>query len=130
MHMGGGALALTIDTVFEQARRVAATLLRADQASLSYEVGRFTVPKQPLEHHAWVVLAGNLGRRTRPRQCIDERAGGVIACTHQVEAVEREFERSQLCVLSELLGRDLIDRGACFDPIAGRAADHASQEPR
>ena len=43
MHMGGGALTLTIEKVFEKARRVAATLLQAEVSALSYDAGRFTV---------------------------------------------------------------------------------------
>jgi carbon-monoxide dehydrogenase large subunit len=45
LHLGGGALVLALDALMEKARIIAAHLLQADPAALSFADGRFALPK-------------------------------------------------------------------------------------
>ena len=44
LHLGGGALVLALDALMEKARLIAAHLLQADPAALSFAEGRFALP--------------------------------------------------------------------------------------
>jgi carbon-monoxide dehydrogenase large subunit len=44
LHLGGGALVLALDVLMEKARLIAAHLLQADPAALSFAEGRFALP--------------------------------------------------------------------------------------
>jgi carbon-monoxide dehydrogenase large subunit len=44
LHLGGGALVLALDVLMEKARLIAAQLLQADPAALSFAEGRFALP--------------------------------------------------------------------------------------
>ena len=45
LHLGGGALVLALDTLMEKTRIIAAHLLQADPAALTFADGRFALPK-------------------------------------------------------------------------------------
>ena len=45
LHLGGGALVLALDALMEKARIIAAYLLQADPAALTFADGRFTLPE-------------------------------------------------------------------------------------
>jgi carbon-monoxide dehydrogenase large subunit len=44
LHLGGGALVLTLDALIEKARLIAAHLLQADPGALAFTEGRFALP--------------------------------------------------------------------------------------
>jgi carbon-monoxide dehydrogenase large subunit len=53
LHLGGGALVLALDALMEKARMIAAHLLQADPAALSFANGRFAL----LEGERFITLA-------------------------------------------------------------------------
>src|SRR4029453_11661644 len=93
-------------------------------------ISRVAVAEQPLEYGTRVVTQRQRVGGRPPAQGIDVRAAETgIAGTGHAGDFETDLERRELSVLTELPGRDLIDRDACLEvgPF-GRLAVHARQE--